>query len=81
MKATIEKWGHTAALRIPAAILKSAHLGLDDLVDIREEGDRIVIEPAQTKHYDLERLVERINSKNRHTWVDFGSSVGKEGGP
>lgn len=78
MKATIKKWGHSAALRIPAAILESAHLGLNDLVDVREERGRIVIEPVQTKHHDLERLVQRINSKNRHTRVDFGSSAGKE---
>lgn len=78
MKATVRKWGNSAALRIPAAILESAHLSLDDLVDVREEKGRIVIEPLQTKHYDLAHLIQQINPKNRHTSVDFGPPVGNE---
>ncbi|HTS47834.1 MAG TPA: AbrB/MazE/SpoVT family DNA-binding domain-containing protein [Bryobacteraceae bacterium] len=78
MKATVRKWGNSAALRIPAAILESAHLDLDDLVDLREERGRIVIEPLQTKQYDLARLVKGINSKNRHILLDFGPQVGHE---
>ncbi len=78
MKATLRKWGNSAALRIPAAILESAHLDLDDLVDVREEKGRIVIEPLQAKHYDLGHLIQRISSKNRHSSVDFGPPVGKE---
>ena len=78
MKATVKKWGNSAALRLPAAVLKSAHLDLDDLVEVREEGGRIVIEPLQTKRYELARLLQGINSKNRHTSVDFGPPVGHE---
>jgi antitoxin MazE len=78
MKATVRKWGNSAALRIPAAILQSAHLDLDELVDLREEHGRIVIEPLHTKQYDLARLIQGINSKNRHTSVDFGPPVGRE---
>ena len=78
MKVTVRKWGNSAALRIPAGVLESAHLRLDDLVDVREEGGRIVVEPLETRHYDLAGLVRRINSKNRHSSMDFGPPVGKE---
>jgi len=78
VKATLRKWGNSAALQIPAAILESAHLGLDDLVDVREEKGCILIEPLQTKRYDLTDLIQRINSKNRHSSLDLGPPVGKE---
>lgn len=78
MKARLRKWGNNAALQIPAAILESAHLGLDDLVDVREEKGCILIEPLQTKRYDLTDLIQRINSKNRHSSLDLGPPVGKE---
>lgn len=78
MKAKIGKWGQSAALRIPAAILELTHLGIKDLVNVRVERGSIVIEAVRTKHYDLERLVQRINSKNRHTSLDFGPAAGKE---
>jgi len=78
VKARLRKWGNNAALQIPAAILESAHLGLDDLVDVREEKGCILIEPLQTKRYDLTDLIQRINSKNRHSSLDLGPPVGKE---
>jgi len=78
VKAKLRKWGNNAALQIPAAILESAHLGLDDLVDVREEKGCILIEPLQTKRYDLTDLIQRINSKNRHSSLDLGPPVGKE---
>ena len=78
MKAVVRKWGNSASVRIPAAVLKAARLGLDEPVDVREESGRIVIEPAQRKEYDLAELVKGITPKNRHEAVDFGEPVGTE---
>ncbi len=78
MKATVKKWGNSAAVRIPAAILQAAHLGLDELVDVREEAGRIVIEPVRQKTYVLADLLKEITRKNLHEAVDFGRPSGKE---
>jgi antitoxin MazE len=78
MKATVKKWGNSAAVRIPAAILQAAHLDLDELVDVREEAGRIVIEPVRQKTYDLADLLKGITRKNLHAAVDFGPPSGKE---
>ena len=78
MKATVKKWGNSAAVRIPASILQAAHLDLDELVDVREEAGRIVIEPLRQKTYDLDDLLKGINAKNLHQSVDFGPPSGKE---
>lgn len=78
MKATVRKWGNSAAVRIPAPVMKATRLNLDEEVDVREEAGRIVIEPARQKTYELRSLLKAITPKNQHAAVDFGSAVGKE---
>jgi antitoxin MazE len=78
MRTVIKKWGNSASVRIPAAVMQAAHLDLDEAVDVREEAGRIVIEPAQRKEYDLAELVKQITGENLHDEADFGRPVGKE---
>jgi antitoxin MazE len=78
MKATVKKWGNSAAVRIPASVMDAMHLHLDDAVEVRAEKGRIVIEPVRQKTYVLNDLLQGITSKNLHEAVDFGSPEGKE---
>ena len=78
MKATVRKWGNSAAVRIPASIMQATRLDLDETVDVREEAGRIVIEPVRKKTYDLAKLLKGITSKNQHEAADFGLPMGKE---
>ena len=78
MKTSVKKWGNSAAVRIPASVMQAMSLALDEVVDVREEAGRIVIEPVRQKTYDLRKLLKGITSKNQHEAVDFGSALGKE---
>jgi antitoxin MazE len=78
MRATVKKWGNSAAVRIPASILEAIHLHLDDVVDVREEDGRIVIEAVRPRTYKLEDLIKGITAENLHDAVDFGPPQGKE---
>lgn len=78
MKATVKKWGNSAAVRIPTSVMQAMHLNLDDVVEVREEAGRIVIEPIRQKTYELDILLKGITSKNQHRAVDVGLAVGKE---
>jgi antitoxin MazE len=78
MKATVKKWGNSAAVRIPASVMEAMHLDLDDAVDLREEKGRIVIELLRQKTYVLDDLLKGITAKNLHGAVDFGPPQGKE---
>ncbi len=78
MRTVVKKWGNSASVRIPAAVMQAAHLDLDEAVDVREESGRIVIEPAQRKEYDLAELVKQITGENLHEEADFGRPVGRE---
>ena len=78
MKSVVKKWGNSAAVRIPAAVMQAIPLELDEPVDVREEAGRIVIEPLRQKAYDIDALIEGITRKNLHEAADFGLPVGKE---
>jgi antitoxin MazE len=78
MKATVRKWGNSAAVRIPASVMQATHLDLNEAVDVREEAGRIVIEPVRHKAYELRKLLKGITPKNLHKAVDFGTAMGKE---
>ncbi len=78
MKATVKKWGNSAAVRIPASMMETMHLNLDETVEVREEKGRIVIEPVRQKIYVLDDLLKGITAKNLHEAVHFGSPPGKE---
>lgn len=78
MRVVVKKWGNSAAVRIPAAIMEAAQLSLDDIVDVREEGGRIVIEPLRPSGYRLSDLLAGMTPENQHTEVEFGLPVGKE---
>ena len=78
MKVLVKKWGNSAAVRIPAVVMQAMRLRLDEVVDVREEGGCIVIQPVRPKAYDLDELLSGITSQNQHAAVDFGNPVGKE---
>ena len=78
MKVTVKKWGNSAAVRIPASVMEAMHLDLDEVVEVREEKGRIVIEPVRQKTYTLNELLKGISTENRHEAVDFGPPEGKE---
>jgi antitoxin MazE len=78
MRVNVKKWGNSASVRIPAAVMEAASLRVDDTVDIRAEGDRIVIELVKEAEFDLAELLDRITPENLHREADFGPAVGKE---
>jgi antitoxin MazE len=77
LQSQVKKWGNSASVRIPAAILDAVHVSIDQDVDILAENGRIIIEPLR-KQVTLESLLSQVTPDNLHSEIDFGSSVGKE---
>jgi antitoxin MazE len=67
MKATVKKWGNSAAVRIPHKILEAVSFSLEEEVQIREDNGRIIIEPVQPAKYDLQNLLSRDFSASRNS--------------
>jgi antitoxin MazE len=78
MKMVVKKWGNSAAVRIPASVMEAASLDLDQTVDIREEGGRIVIEPIKTDPYKLDALLDQMDPETFPEEADFGPPHGRE---
>lgn len=80
MRATVKKWGNSAAIRLPAGVLEAAHLQVNQDVDIREEHGRIVIEPVHPEpaEIDIEAVCATLTEENKPDLVDFGPPVGSE---
>jgi antitoxin MazE len=77
MHVVIKKWGNSASVRLPASVMKSLDLQLDQTVDVRDEGGRIVIEPVRHA-VELAELLAGITPENLHGEAEFGPAVGKE---
>ena len=78
MQTVIKKWGNSPALRLNTAVMKSAQLNIDQLVSVKVQKGRIVIEPIAKQEYPLDELLSGITAKNLHVEADFGGPVGKE---
>lgn len=78
MRVQIKKWGNSASVRIPSAIMASAVLEIDQEVDVRNEGGRIIIEPIVKPNFTLDSLLEQITPENLHEVFDWGKPAGRE---
>lgn len=77
MKTAVKKWGNSAAVRLPAAILASAHITIDSEVEVNQSEGCIIISPVK-KTYKLDELLSKITPNNCHDAVDTGKPLGKE---
>jgi antitoxin MazE len=78
MRVTIKKWGNSVAVRLPASVMQATQLKIDEMVEVREDRGRIVIERVTSGKYELSDLLKGITNKNQHRAIDFGPPVGGE---
>ncbi len=79
MKAKIQKWGNSLAVRLPKAITEKADIVIEDEVDIDvEDTGKVVLLPCRQKKYHLENLLAGITPSNLHDETDFGAPQGRE---
>ena len=78
MRSMVKMWGNSAAVRIPASVMKSANLSVDSPVEVLEENGRIVITPVQERVVSLDSLLAGITPDNVHAEIDFGPAKGDE---
>jgi antitoxin MazE len=76
MRTVLKKWGNSAALRIPSAILKEIKLAPDQQIDVSIEDGKLVLTPLRGD--DLPTLLAQITDENKHRPIDFGKPLGKE---
>ena len=75
MRVELQKWGNSAAVRVPAPALKDAGMQVGQSLELRVEGGRLVIEPAAES---LEDLLAKMTPQNRHGLALEGPAIGAE---
>ena len=78
MRVQVKKWGNSATVRIPATVMAAASLRIDQVVDVREEGGVVLIEPVTAPSYDLDDLIARMTPDTFPEEIDFGPPLGRE---
>jgi antitoxin MazE len=74
----VKTWGNSAAICIPALVLDAVHIRINQLVDVRAENGRIIIEELRPNRYDIAALIAGITDENRHDPVNIGKTAGDE---
>ena len=78
MRARVQRWGDSLALRIPPDVASSVQIGVGSEVEISLEGTRLVISPVARKTASLDKVLAGITEENRHGEWDTGPPIRRE---
>lgn len=78
MKARVQKWGNSLALRIPKSFAEEAGLHADAAVELSLVKGKLVVQPLAPQPLILEELLRGITDENLPGEWDTGPAVGRE---
>lgn len=78
MRARVQKWGNSLALRIPKTYAAEIGLGRDVPVELSIADGKLVVEPIAEPMFTLRGLLAGVTEENLHQEVDTGPAVGGE---
>jgi antitoxin MazE len=78
MKARIQKWGNSLALRIPKSFAAETHLEQGTLVEVSLHDGKLLVTPLSPPAITLDELLKHVTPQNLHQEVDTGPAVGGE---
>lgn len=76
MQVEIQKWGNSAAVRLPALVLRDAGMGLGQALELTIEDGKLIFAPK--RDYKLEELLTAITPENCHPLLLDDSLKGNE---
>ncbi len=78
MAVTLHRWGNSVGLRLPKPLLEQVGLKEGAEVDVKVEGNRLVIEPVRPRRYTMAELLEGFTPDDKPGEVDWGPPAGRE---
>jgi antitoxin MazE len=78
MRARVQKWGNSLALRIPKSFAAEVGLQKEAPVEISLADGKLVIRPIAEPKLTLKQLLAGVTKENLHREIDTGPVVGKE---
>ena len=76
--ATVQKWGNSLAIRIPATLAGQLHVGDGSTVDLEVRGGALVVRLRRRPILRLTDLLKDCKPCQLHGETDFGADVGRE---
>jgi len=74
----VQRWGNSLAVRIPKSFAEEVGLMDGSPVEIRLVDGGLLVEPASTRPFSLEELLDGVTESNLHAEVDAGPAQGSE---
>lgn len=78
MRATIQKWGNSLAVRIPKAFAEETRLRQGSEIDISLADGNVVLAPLPKEPLKLSELLERVSPESLHEHAEWGQPKGRE---
>lgn len=78
MKARVQKWGNSLALRIPKSFAAETNLADESIVDITVVKGKLVVVSVAEPKITLSKLLAGVSEQNLHGEVSTGPAVGAE---
>lgn len=78
MRARVQKWGNSLAVRIPRSFAEQAGLRENGPIDVSLADGKVLIESVTAPDLTLDELLARITDANLHTEADSGPAIGNE---
>jgi antitoxin MazE len=77
MKARVQRWGNSLALRIPKPFAEQAKLRESSVIEMKVIDGTIVVTPVEMP-VTLQELLDGITDENLHAPVETGAPLGNE---
>ncbi len=79
MKATIQKWGNSLALRLPKPLVQEVQWTEGSKVELVRTPEGVLVKGRRKKpRYRLADLLAEVTPENLHPETDWGASRGRE---
>ena len=78
MKAKVQLWGNSLAVRIPKSFAQEVGLEAGSPVDLSLVDGGLLVAPARDESLSLDDLLDGVTKANIHAEVDAGPSQGRE---
>jgi antitoxin MazE len=75
---TVQKWGNSLAVRIPANLANQVKLQEGSEVEMLAEDGAIMVIPVTKKTFDLDELLKNCKPSQLHGETDWSGDVGRE---
>lgn len=78
MRARIQIWGNSMALRIPKSMAIELKINKGSYVDLSLMNGKLLIDPVKETICTLKDLLKKVSEENVHLEIDTGNPTGKE---